>query len=301
MDDNKIKLKEIKGGKGKKNPAKSIIILACLSLAVLIGLTTFFSSVNIIQDGTVGVVRRFGQITETITPGGWNVRLSWIHDVEIFDIRTREATMQFNAYSVDAQNIRGQMSIQYRLNPGTVQSVAREFGTLEQLESMIHAMFNQQILNTIASRTATYLIEQMYLVEGEVHGRILPHEANFHITVTNIALEGLQFSDAFRTAVDQRIVAREHQEQTRIEVETERLRADLALEVARLEGEAVVVAAEADARAIQVMLEVWDDLTTDVRDIMLRQLAIEVWDGQLPNVIGSGDFSFILDNFGNPS
>ena len=298
-----IKLETIKGGGGKKKEAKPAIkigILVCLLIAGLIGAVTFFSSINIIQDGTVGVVRRFGQITETITPGGWNVRLSWIHDVQIFDIRTREATMDFNAYSVDAQNIRGQISIQYRLNPGAVQLVAREFGTLEQLESMIHAMFNQQILNTISSRTATYLIEQMYLVEGEVHGRILPNESNFHITVTNIALEGLQFSDAFRAAVDQRIVAREHQEQTRIEVETERLRADLALEVARLEGEAVVVGAEADARAIQVMLEVWDDLTTDVRDIMLRQLAIEVWDGVLPNVVGGGDFSFILDNFGNP-
>jgi regulator of protease activity HflC (stomatin/prohibitin superfamily) len=114
-------------------------------------------------------------------------------------------------------------------------------------------------------------------------------------------LEGLQFSEAFRLAVDQRIVAREHQEQTRIEVETERLRAELALAVARLEGEAVVVAAEADARAIQVMLLVWDDLTSDIREIMLRQLAIESWDGVLPRVIvnsGEGEsFSLILDLF----
>ena len=292
---------EIKRGGGGKKTGKKITALTCLAIIAAIALATFVSSINIIQDGTVGVVRRFGEITETITPGGWNVRLSWIHDVQIFDIRIREANMEFNAYSVDAQNIRGQISIQYRLLPGAVQLVAREFGTLEQLESMINAMFSQQILNTIASRTATYLIEQMYLVEGEVHSRILPNESNFHITVTNIALEGLQFSDAFRQAVDARIVAREHQEQTRIEVETERLRADLALEVARLEGEAVVVAAEADARAIQVMLEVWDELTTDVRDIMLRQLAIEVWDGALPNVVGGGDFSFILDNFGNPT
>ena len=295
----------IDGRKKSGNPGRALVIIACLSMAAIIGLITFFSSINIVQDGTVGVVRRFGEITEIITPGGWNVRLSWIHDVQIFDVRTREANMEFNAYSVDAQNIRGQISIQYRLIPGAVVLVAREFGTLEQLESMIHAMFNQQILNTIASRTATYLIEQMYLIEGEIHARILPNEINFHITVTNIALEGLQFSDAFRQAVDARIVAREHQEQTRIEVETERLRADLALEVARLEGEAVVVAAEADARAIQVMLEVWDDLTTDVRDIMLRQLAIETWDGSLPNVVGGGEFSFILENFGasdtNPS
>jgi hypothetical protein len=85
-------------------------------------------------------------------------------------------------------------------------------------------------------------------------------------------------------------------------VETERLRAELALEVARLEGEAVVVAAEADARAIEAMMHVWSDLTVDIREIMLRQLSIEVWDGALPRVIVNSaegeNFSLILDLFG---
>lgn len=283
-----------------KKLARKIIIISCLSLALLIGLITFFASINIIEDGTVGVVRQFGEIQETITPGGFNMRLSWIHNVEIFDVRTREANMEFSGYSSDAQNINGVISIQYRLNPGAVQLVAREFGTLEQLESMVHAMFAQQILNTISARTATYLVENMYLIEGELFERILPNQENFHISVTNIALEGLQFSDAFRQAVDSRIVAREFQEQTRVEVETERLRAQLELDVARLQGDAVVVAAEADAAAIQVMLEVWDDLTSDVREIMLRQLAIEVWNGILPSTIvnageDTSNFGLILD------
>jgi len=283
--------------KGDAKFTKRIVTLVLIALATVIGLVTFFSSINIIQDGTVGVVRQFGRITETITPGGWNMRLSWVHDVEIFDVRTREAEIGFSAYSVDAQNISGRMSIQYRLNPATVQLVAREFGTLEQLESMIHAMFNQQILNTISARTATYLVERMYLIESELLERILPQQENFHITVTNIALEGLQFSDAFRAAVDQRIVAREYQEQTRIEIETERLRAQLSLDVARLEGEAVVVAAEADAQAILAMLEVWGDLGPEVRELGLRQLAIETWNGILPQVVSGGDFSLILENF----
>jgi len=276
---------------------RRIVTLVLIAVALLIMLVTFFTSINIIQDGTIGVVRQFGEITETITPGGWNMRLSWIHDVEIFDVRTREADMEFSAYSIDAQNISGRMSIQYRLSPGSAQYVAREFGTLEELESMIHAMFNQMILNTISARTATYLVEQMYKIESELSTRIYDEQERFHITVTNIALEGLQFSDAFRAAVDQRIVAREYQEQTRIEIETERLRAQLRLDVARLEGEAVVVAAEADAQAILAMLEVWGDLGPEVRELGLRQLAIETWDGILPQVISGGDFSLILDNF----
>jgi len=278
----------------------AVLVLLVLSFMILV--PSFIASVNIIDDGTVGVVRRFGQITETITPGGWNIRWSWWHSVEIYDIRTQEDTIAFNAYSIDAQNVRGQVSIQYRINPGSVQLIAREFGTLFELDGMINAMFNQQIMNTIASRTATYLIESIYLISAEIMNNILRYQQNFHITVTNVALEGLQFSDAFRTAVDQRIVAREHQEQTRIEVETERLRAELALDVARLEGEAVVVAAEAEARAIQVMMQVWDDLTGEIREIMLRQMAIETWDGVMPRVVvnsngddGNGSFNLILD------
>lgn len=296
-----------------QNYVKKTAALVAVLTVLLVAAVIFVASINIVQDGTVVVVRRFGEITETLTPGGWNMRLPVIHTTETFDVRIREADISFNAYSVDAQNVRGEISIQYRLIPGAAAQVAREFGTLEQLESMIFAMFNQQILNTIASRTATYLIEQMYLVEGELHERIMPQQGNFHITVTNIALEGLQFSDAFRQAVDSRIVAREFQEQTRVEVETERLRAQLELDVARLQGEAIVVAAEAeadaivvmagaDAEAIRIMMEVWDDLAADVRDVMLRQLAIEEWDGILPNVVansgGGGDFSLILDVMG---
>jgi len=276
----------------------AIVLWSVVLVVILVVGITFVTSINIVSDGTVVVVRRFGEIRETLTPGGFNIRWSWWHDVETFDIRTREANIDFNAYSIDAQNVRGQVSIQYRINPGSVQFIAREFGTLEQLESMIYAMFNQQILNTIASRDAMYMIESMYQVNGDIQNMILPHQESFHIIITNVALEGLQFSEAFRHAVDQRIVANQHQEQVRIEVETQRLQAELELDVARLQGEAVVVAAEADARALEVLMEIWTDLSGDVREIMLRQQALEVWDGVLPHtLVTSDDFGLILNSF----
>jgi len=78
-------------------------IFAFLAIALIVGIITFFSSINIIQEGTVGVVRRFGVVTETITPGGLNMRFSWIHSVERFDVRMREADLHFAANTADAQ------------------------------------------------------------------------------------------------------------------------------------------------------------------------------------------------------
>jgi regulator of protease activity HflC (stomatin/prohibitin superfamily) len=267
-------------------------------LALIIAAVTAFSSINIIQDGTVGVVRRFGEIQETITPGGWNMRLSWIHDVEIFDVRVQEVDLRVNAYSIDAQNIRGHVSIQYRINPGAVEQIARQFGAVHVLEGMLHAMLLQEVQNVFALKTAMELVEQRAVLSGEIWDRLRLLQDNFHVTITNVALEDLTFTQAFRDAVDQRVVADQRLMQAQIDAETARVQAQLALDVARLEAEAVLVAARVDAEALQIMQEAWGDLGSEVREIMLRQLAIEAWDGVLPQVISGGDgFSLILDSF----
>jgi len=73
--------------------------------------------------------------------------------------------------------------------------------------------------------------------------------------------------------------------------------AENALEISEFEAAQVIVHANADADALKIMIEAWGDLGSEVREIMLRQQAINAWDGILPTVIGGSDFSLILDNF----
>jgi len=278
----------------------TVVLLTVTVIALSILGITFLASINIIQDGTIGVVRRFGSITETISPGGWNIRWSWWHSVDIYDVRTREADLRFNAYSVDAQNVRGQVSIQYRLNPGSVQLIAREFGTLEDLESMLESAFLHEVQNVFALKPAMELVEHRAGLSAEIWDRLRPLQQSFHIQITNVALEGMEFSQAFRDAVDQRIVADQRLRQAELDAQRDLVNAQRDLDVTRLQGQEIVVMAEADAESIRIRLDAWDDLVPEIRDIMLRQLAIESWDGALPRVVvNSGDdreFSLILDS-----
>ena len=279
----------------------AVTILVTLLLGAVILFITWISSINFIEDGTVGVVRRFGEITEVITPGGWNVRWSWWHSIEIYDVRIQEVDLVINTYTRDAQNIQGRVSIQYHIIAGAASEIAREFGPLDQLESMLHAMLITATQDTFALKTAMELVEHRAELPGEIFGRVRPLQSNFHVMVTNVAIEELQFTDAFRQAVDQRVVADQRLMQAEIDAETARVQAQLALDVARLEAEAVLVAARADAESLVIMQEAWGELGTEVRSVMIQQLAIEVWDGVLPRVVVSGDsgFSLILDAFGD--
>ncbi|MCL2856829.1 MAG: SPFH domain-containing protein [Oscillospiraceae bacterium] len=261
----------------------SIVILAMALLAVV-------PSIFTVQTGEVVAVRQFGVVREAVPPG-IHFRLWFIHSRERFDVRVREVDLNFATYSIDAQSVQGQVSIQYHLHPHAVVTVTEEFGRLEMLESRLHAMLLQEIQNVFASSPAMQLVEHRAELSGNIQRRIGYIADQFHVTITAVALEHLQFSPAFEYAVEQRLIAEQERDRALVF-------ANQQLEVARLEAQAVTVRARADAEALEIMQQAWGDLGEAVREIMLRQLAIESWDGVLPQVVADSNFSLILDSMG---
>ena len=275
---------------------KAAIILVCLAFVGFIGIVTLFLSVNIIQTGQLGVVKRIGVVNEVLDPGGFNIRLFLIHTVERYDITVRETDLRFRAYTLDAQNVDGQVSVQYQINPAEVMIIAQQFGNLPNLERRLHAMLLQETQNVFALKSAMELVEQRATLSSQIWDRLRVLQSNFHITITNVAIEGMGFSQSFETAVEQRAIADQALRQSQLDAERDMVYARRALEVSRLEAEAVLVGVRADAEALSIMQNAWGDLGAEIRDIMLRQLAIEKWNGVLPKVIGGGDFSFIIND-----
>ena len=275
--------------------AKKTLVLSATFVIAIIAAISFFSSVNIIQTGEVGIVRRLGVVTEVLHPGGLNLRLSWIHTIDIYDMTVREADLDFTAYSIDAQNVRGHVSIQYQLNPETMMQVAAQFGPLNMLESRLHAMLLQETQNVFALKSAMELVEGRAYLSHEIWQRISAIAPNFHISITNVALEGMIFSAAFEQAVEQRAIADQLLRQAELDAARDLVYAQRALDVSRLEAESVLVQARADAESLEIMQAAWGELGLEVRDAMLRQMFFEQWDGVLPNVLTGENLSLIMD------
>jgi regulator of protease activity HflC (stomatin/prohibitin superfamily) len=268
----------------------TVTAVVIIFLAVVFVLPSFVT----IQTGEIGAVRRFGVVLETLQPG-LHFRLWLINDIERYDIMVREVDLDFSAYSIDAQSIRGYVSIQYQLRPHMIITIAEQFGRIHMLESRLHAMMLQETQNVFALKSAMSLVEERATLSHEIRQRLNSIAEQFHVQITAVALEGMHFSAEFDRAVNQRVVA--EQELLQAEVDAQRLiiNAQRDLEITRLEAEAVLLNARADAEALEIMQGAWGELGLEVRDAMLRQMFFEQWNGMLPQVLTNDNLSIIMD------
>ena len=266
-------------------------VVALIVLAAIVVLPSFHT----IRTGEAGVVRRWGVVDRTLPPGLNFV--FWIpNTVDRFDLQVREQSFAFSAYSIDAQNVRGYVTVLYQLNPTQVMLIAEQFGSTNVLEQRMDGVFLQEIQNVFALKSAMEIVEQRAFLSQEIHQRLHEVTQQFHVSVNMVSVESITFTAAFEQAVEQRMITEQAMMQAEFERERALVIANQQLEVARLESEAVIVAARADAEALAIMQDAWGDLGTEIREIMLRQLLIDRWDGVMPRVVGNGgSMDFIID------
>jgi len=267
-----------------------IVALALLVIAII-------PSIVIVQTGQLAAVRQLGVANEVLQPG-MHMRLWMFNRIDTYDITVRPIRFEFSAYSIDAQNVRGSVTIQYQLNPGQIIDTAERFGQLSMLERQLHSVMMQETQNVIALKSAMNIVETRAYLSQEIQARLSVIAPNFNIAITAVAVESIVFSQAFESAVEQRMISEQAMMQAEFERDRAIVLAEQQREVAVIEAEAVLVKARADAEALRIMQDAWGDLGTEVRDAMLRQMFFEQWDGILPHVLGGDNMGLIMDGFG---
>ncbi|MCL2226852.1 MAG: SPFH domain-containing protein [Oscillospiraceae bacterium] len=260
-------------------------------------------SLRIVQQEHVAVVRRLGVAHEVLYPGA-HLRFWFLDSLERFDVTIQDSEMYFSAHSTDAQNVFGQVSIQYRINVENTMDIIRQFATMRQLQDRLYPALLQETQNVFAMKNAMDLVQQRANLGPEIWNRLMPIASQFHVTITNVALENMSFSEEFERAIDRVAVADQELRRSELDAARDLVYANRDLEVTRISGQelvvqaeaeaaAMIVQAEAEAQALIILQNVWDDLTPSVREVMLRQQAIDTWNGVLPRVVGEG-FDLIL-------
>ena len=70
---------------------------ALISMVVAVALILVsFSSMFTVQEGNIGVIKRFGQATQQVNPG-LHIKIPFVDTVEILEIRTRKNVEKLNA------------------------------------------------------------------------------------------------------------------------------------------------------------------------------------------------------------
>lgn len=276
---------------------KLSVVLCLINLVAFIFIPFSFHQIN---TGEVAVVKVFGK-AEYIKTEGTHFDF-WVgKKYDKYDTKVRQTECSTMAYSQDAQTMDIKLTVQYKIQVENVMKISKEFGSLKVLESRIQSIVEDKTKATMSLLQAMKIIEQREMISADVIANISEECDKYYVDIVNVLITNIDFSDAFEKAVEDKMIAEQDKLKANYEKEKAIIQAEQALEVAKKEAEAALekakkeseaieIKAEAEANALQIIQEAWDAIPEEVRAVMLQEMAIEKWSGELPNAMVGTEF-----------
>ncbi len=265
------------------------ILSASLSIGCLILFILIPFSIKQVSTGEIAVVKVWGEAQYTRSAGMHFD--NWIsNEYVIYNIKTQEIKQTIPAYSQDAQTLDVTMSVQYRVQANNVLLITEKFGSNEALEQRILAVVDDRTKSVMSSKQAMTIIETRQTLSSDIVTAIGDLLEQYYVDIVNIMVTDVCFSEAFENAVEEKMISEQKQLQAEYEKQRKITEAEAALEVAKKEAEASIEKSKGDAEALKIMQEAWDALSSEVKEVMLQQMAIERWNGELPDTMVGTEF-----------
>jgi len=282
------------GGYGRSDGPVSSRTTVLASIGVAVGLVAFvlLNSYTVIEAGTRGVLKNFGQIIGVLGEG-LHFRVPFISNVTVVDVKTQRYESNATAASRDLQIVSTQVVLNYRLDPTTVDTLVREIG-LEFERRIVDPAVQEALKAATAQFTAEELITRRPEVSSAIRDVLESRLSARGILVESVAITDFNFSEEFTRAIEAKQVA--EQDALRAQNELRRAQIEAQQQVARAEAEAKarLEVARAEAEALRLQREV-------ISPALLQLRFIERWDGVLPRFMGGGDSSSVLPMFMLPA
>lgn len=248
---------------------------------------TIFNSFKSIPTGYVGVKTRFGEVQNTVMNEGINFKIPYIEKIVLLDCRTQKLDYTMEASSKDLQKISNlKVSVNYNIIKDSANKLYREIGTSYQSVVLEPALY-EAIKSTIANYTAEELITKRSEVSALATEAFFNRVHDYGIIVTALNITDLSFSAEFDAVIEQKQI-----------VEQQTKQAQLELEKARIENEAKIENAKAEAEVMKQQNSQITEQTLRLKELEIMEEYVEKWNGQLPTTMLNDNISglFNLNN-----
>lgn len=265
--------------------------VASIILALILVLC---SMITVVPTGYTGIKTTFGKVENNTLPSGINFKLPWQNVINM-DNREQRVAFSLAAFSKDIQQVDITGSINVNIDKTTAMNLYREVGT-DYSTILIGPRVQEDVKIVIARYTADMLIENRQKCSDAIFDLLKTELAEKGVNVISFAIENIDFTDAFESAVEAKQVATQEklraqteQERQTMEMqqkaERDRIQAQAAADVQKIEADAkaYAVKVEADAQA-----EANKKLSETLSDSLIRYNMVHQWNGSLPLVSSDG-------------
>ncbi|MBE6539635.1 MAG: prohibitin family protein [Ruminococcaceae bacterium] len=241
----------------KKSSKTMLTVTAIAAVVLLAAMAIVPMSFHTVETGEVVVVKHLGE-AKYVRNAGTYFDLWITNKCEKYDAKVQNVEITTSAYSSDAQTMDIAMTLQYQIMTDKVINIAQQYGSLDVLQSRIQSIAIEKTKSVLSSYKAMDIISDRASMSPRVEEAIKSAIAeDYHVTIATVVLTNIDFSDAFETAVEDKMIAEQKQLQAEYEnmtkVAAAEAEAKAAVQKAEGEAQAKLIAAQAD-RAAQVEL-----------------------------------------------
>lgn len=275
-------------------PIKTIGLAALAVMALL-------SSVYTVNEGHVGIVKRFSEAKSQVSPG-LHFKVPLIDSVEEIEVRTRKNEEKMASSTKEQMPVTVIVSVNWTVEKTAALELYRQYGGLNQFEQRIlDPRFRSATKGVIPKFDAEQLIQDRATAIQEIERNLIEEMKDFPVIVDNIQIENIALPKKYIASIETKqteknlAAAEKHKlERQRLEalqgVNTADARAQGIIKVAEAEAKSVRLRGEAEAFAIEAKAKALRD-----NPLIVKLTEAQNWDGKLPTTILGSQNMPILD------
>lgn len=266
------------------------------------------SCVSIVPTGYTGILTSFGAVENRTVNAGINFIAPW-QKVVTMDNRTQKVPIETSAFSSDIQQVDLLMSINYCIGQTTARELYKTVGK-NYYDNIMYPRIQENTKAVFSQYTAENLISKREMLSDQIAELVAQDMERYGITIVSIAIEDIDFTDAFTNAVEAKQVAA----QNKLTAETqqaqktmeEQAAAERAIIAANADAEMAKIAAQADLEVVKIQADAAlyagereanmnERIAAALTDNLINYYWIKQWNGTLPSTVLGESSSYMID------
>lgn len=234
------------------------------------------SSFTIVPAGHRGVIfNLFSGVELHSFDEGINFKIPFIQQVTDIEVRTQKVQVEADSSSKDLQLVSSTIALNYNLQADTVSTLYKNIG-LAYDDRIIQPAIQESVKAVTARYTAEELITKRQDVREDMREEIKIRLEKSNIFVTDFNIVNFDFSEEFNRAIEAKVTAAQ-----------QALKAERDLDRIKIEADQKITQATAEAEALRIQKQEVTQQLIDLRKVENQKLAIEKWNGVMPEVVAS--------------
>jgi regulator of protease activity HflC (stomatin/prohibitin superfamily) len=279
---------------------------AAVLITVLIAVIMLFNAIYTVNEGHVGIVKRFSEAKQQVA-AGLHFKVPFVDSVEEIEIRTRKNAEKMLSSTKEQMPVTVSVSVNWTVNKTAALELFKQYGGLAQFEQRIlDPRFRSATKSIVPKFTAEALIRDRATAIQQIESLLIEEMSNFPVLVDNIQIENIVLPKKYLTSIETKQTEKNLADAEKHKLERQRLTALQGVNTADAKAQGIVKIAKAEAESIRLRGEAEADAIKAKAEalgnnpLLIKLTEAQNWDGKLPTTILGNSGTPILDMRNKP-